>query len=91
MEQVSYLEKEMTKFGIFRDVAIVAMMIATAAQAHGIKRHEVAAPSWSGACVIDHGRSVCGQPMWTYGARGGYAGKSNASSPEADAPNWIGD
>ena len=81
----------MTKFGIFRYVAILSMMIATQAQAHGIRRHEVAAPSWSAACVTYHGATVCGEPMSIYGARGGYAGKKNALPPEVDAPNWIGD
>jgi hypothetical protein len=28
---------------------------------------EVTAPSWSSACMTDHGPSVCGQPMWVYG------------------------
>jgi len=81
----------MTKFKILRDVAILSMMIATQAQAHGIKRHEVAAPSWRAACMSDHGPSVCGEPMWVYGARGGHAGKKNALSPEVDSPHWIGD
>jgi hypothetical protein len=28
---------------------------------------EVAAPSWSAACMTDHGPSQCGEPMWVYG------------------------
>ena len=62
------------------------MMIATQAQAHGIKGREVAAPSWSAACMTDHGPSVCGEPMWVYSACGGYAGKKHALSPQVDAP-----
>jgi hypothetical protein len=31
--------------------------------------HEVAAPSWSAACMTDHGPSQCGEPMWIYGSR----------------------
>jgi hypothetical protein len=81
----------MTKFRILRDVAILSMMIATQAQAHGIKGRVVAAPSWSAACVTDHGPSMCGQPMWVYGARGGHVGKKNTLPPEVDGPNWIGD
>jgi len=81
----------MTKFKVLRDVAILSMVIATQAQAHGIKGREVAAPRWSAACMTDHGPSVCGEPMWVYGGRGGHAGKKNALSPEVDAPHWIGD
>ena len=91
MERVSYLEKEMSKFRIFRDVAIAAMMVATQAQAHGIRGREVAAPSWSAACVTDRGPSMCSEFMSLYGARGGHAGKKNALPPEVDAPHWIGD
>jgi hypothetical protein len=28
---------------------------------------EVAAPSWSAACMTDHGPSRCDEPMWVYG------------------------
>jgi hypothetical protein len=34
-------------------------------QSHG---SEVAAPSWSAACMTDHGPSECGEPMWVYGS-----------------------
>jgi hypothetical protein len=27
---------------------------------------EVAAPSWSAACMTDHGPSQCDEPMWVY-------------------------
>jgi hypothetical protein len=81
----------LTKFRTFCDVAILSVMIATQAQAHGIKGREVAAPSWSAACMTDHGPSVCGEPMWIYGARRGHAAKKNVLPPEVDAPNWIGD
>jgi hypothetical protein len=76
----------MTKFKVLRDVAILSMVIATQAQAHGIRGRDVATPSWS-ACVTDHGLSACGEPMWFYGARGGHAGKKNALSPEVDTPH----
>ena len=29
---------------------------------------EVAAPSWSAACMTDHGPTQCGEPMWVYGS-----------------------
>jgi hypothetical protein len=29
---------------------------------------EVAAPSWSAACMSDQGPSQCGEPMWVYGS-----------------------
>jgi hypothetical protein len=35
--------------------------------AHGIEGREIAAPSWSAACMTDHGPSECGEPMWIYG------------------------
>jgi hypothetical protein len=28
---------------------------------------QVPAPSWSFACMTDHGPSPCGEPMWVYG------------------------
>jgi hypothetical protein len=31
---------------------------------------EVAAPSWSAACMTDQGPSQCGEPMWVYGSSG---------------------
>jgi hypothetical protein len=34
---------------------------------------EVAAPSWSAACMTDHGPSQCGEPMWVYGSPGAVA------------------
>ena len=81
----------MTKFKLVRAVAILSMLITTQTQAqtqtHGIEGREVAAPPWSAACMTDHGPSVCGEPMWVYGARGSHAGKKNALSPEVDTPH----
>jgi hypothetical protein len=37
-------------------------------QASGIEGREVAAPSWSAACMTDHGPSQCDEPMWVYGS-----------------------
>jgi hypothetical protein len=39
---------------------------------------EVAAPSWSSACMTDQGPSRCGEPMWVYGSRGAIARYGNA-------------
>jgi len=39
-------------------------------QASGIEGREVAAPSWSDACMTDHGPSQCDEPMWVYGNPG---------------------
>jgi hypothetical protein len=35
---------------------------------HAIVGREVAAPSWSAACMSDQGPSQCGEPMWVYGS-----------------------
>ena len=77
----------MTKFRIVRDAAILSMMIATQAQAHMIRGREVAAPSWSAACMADRGSEA----MWVYRGHSAHAGKKNALPPEVDGPNWIGD
>jgi hypothetical protein len=39
---------------------------------------EVAAPSWSSACMSDQGPSLCGEPMWVYGSRATVARFGNA-------------
>jgi hypothetical protein len=39
---------------------------------------EVAAPSWSAACMTDHGPSQCGEPMWVYGSPDRVARYKNA-------------
>jgi hypothetical protein len=50
----------------------------TRAQAYGTAGREVAAPSWSAACMTDHGPSECGEPMWIYGSSGAQARYGNA-------------
>jgi hypothetical protein len=35
-----------------------------------IEGRQVAAPSWSAACMTDHGPSQCDEPMWVYGSPG---------------------
>jgi hypothetical protein len=37
-------------------------------RANEIVGREVAAPSWSAACMTDQGPSQCGEPMWVYGS-----------------------
>ncbi len=44
-------------------------------QAYG---REVAAPSWSAACMTDHGPSQCDEPMWVYGSPRAVARYRNA-------------
>ena len=39
---------------------------------------EIAAPSWSAACMSDQGPSQCGEPMWVYGSPGAVARYRNA-------------
>jgi hypothetical protein len=39
---------------------------------------EVAAPSWSAACMTDHGSSQCDEPMWVYGSATNLAHYRNA-------------
>ncbi len=75
----------MTRFKVLHAFAILAILIATEAQAHGIGGREVAAPPWSAACMTDQGPSVCGEPMWVYGTIGDHAG--TALSPEPNVPH----
>jgi hypothetical protein len=42
----------------------------TAPQSTQEAGREVAAPSWSDACMSDQGPSQCGEPMWVYGSAG---------------------
>ena len=36
---------------------------------HAMVGREVAAPSWSAACMSDQGPRQCDEPMWVYGSR----------------------
>ena len=47
-------------------------------QAQETVGREVAAPSWSAACMTDHGPSQCDEPMWVYGSPGSIARYKNA-------------
>jgi hypothetical protein len=39
-----------------------------APQTYATAGREVAAPSWSAACMTDQGPTHCGEPMWVYGS-----------------------
>jgi hypothetical protein len=47
-------------------------------QAYGVEGREIIAPPWSAACMIDHGPSECGEPMWFYGSSDELARYRNA-------------
>ena len=47
-------------------------------RADQVAGREVAAPSWSSACMTDQGPSQCGEPMWVYGSRGAIARYNSA-------------
>ena len=47
-------------------------------QAYASEGREVAAPSWSAACMTDHGPSQCDEPMWIYGSPRAVARYRNA-------------
>jgi len=44
--------------------------IAGHSHANPIEGRQIAAPSWSAACMTDHGPSECGEPIWIYGPPG---------------------
>jgi hypothetical protein len=43
--------------------------VASHSLSNPIEGRQIAAPSWSAACMTDHGPSECGEPMWIYGPR----------------------
>jgi hypothetical protein len=56
---------------------LLAMSFITPARAHEAVGNfttpsevgrEVAAPTWSAACMTDHGPSKCDEPVWAYGS-----------------------
>ena len=53
-------------------------------QASGIVGREVAAPTWSVACMTDHGPSQCDEPMWVYGSPGALAKYKDTTAAVAD-------
>jgi hypothetical protein len=61
-------------------LVLASLTLSAGAQARTIERNapppayatggrEVMAPSWSAACMTDHGPSQCDEPMWVYGSR----------------------
>jgi hypothetical protein len=80
-------EKKMTRFKLLVAGAILSMLMATSVFAHGnnvrpqayrTEGREVAAPSWSAACMTDHGPSECSEPMWIYSGHDTITGYRNA-------------
>jgi hypothetical protein len=57
--------------------SLLALAVSAPAQAriagysappHAYEGREVAAPTWSAACMTDHGPTECDEPMWAYGS-----------------------
>jgi hypothetical protein len=78
-----------TKYLLATLPLVMSLAISAAAQArpnesrvqrhaYGIEGREVAAPSWSDACMTDQGPTQCGEPMWVYGSDGAIARYRNA-------------
>ena len=44
----------------------LAKQAAAPAESYGLVGKEIAAPSWSAACMTDQGPSQCGEPVWMY-------------------------
>jgi hypothetical protein len=63
-------------------VPSLAMPVAVQARSsippRAVEGREVAAPSWSAACMTDHGPSQCDEPMWVYGSPDRVARYKNA-------------
>ena len=56
----------------------VAVQARSSHPPRAIEGREVAAPSWSAACMTDQGPSQCGEPMWVYGSPDRVARYKNA-------------
>jgi hypothetical protein len=56
----------------------VAVQARSSNPPQAIEGREVAAPSWSAACMTDQGPSQCGEPMWVYGSPDKVARYKNA-------------
>jgi hypothetical protein len=77
----------MTIFKVLCAAVILSTLIATPVfargsgvrpQAYRTEGRKVAAPSWSAACMTDHGPSQCDEPMWVYGSPGPVSRYKNA-------------
>jgi len=58
----------MIKFKLLGALAFLSMLSLAQPPAFGGEGRQIAAPSWSAACMTDHGPSDCGEPMWIHGA-----------------------
>jgi hypothetical protein len=79
-----------TKYFLTMLPLVLALAMSAAAQARTSERsvlpqahqteegREVAAPSWSAACMTDHGPTQCDEPMWVYGSSGALTRYKNA-------------
>jgi hypothetical protein len=70
--------QEKIMFAKITFAAVVALGLGVATEAANAARarvvqpmtqgREIAAPSWSFACINDQGPTVCNEPMWAYGS-----------------------
>ena len=69
----------MIKFRLPGALAILSMLSLAQPPAFGSEGREIAAPSWSAACMTDQGPSDCGESMGIYGAPEQHALKRHSS------------
>jgi hypothetical protein len=69
----------MMKFKLLAALAILSMLSLAQPPAFGSEEREIAAPSWSAACMTDQGPSDCGESMGIYGAPEQHALKRHSS------------
>jgi hypothetical protein len=69
----------MIKFKLLGAVAILSMLSLAQPPAFGSEGREIAAPSWSAACMTDQGPSDCGVSMGIYGAPEQHTPKRHSS------------
>jgi hypothetical protein len=69
----------MIKFKLLRALAIPSMLSLAQPPAFGREGREVAAPSWSAACMTDQGPSDCGESMGIHRAPEQYTPRRHSS------------
>jgi hypothetical protein len=69
----------MIKFKLLGALAILSMLSLAQPPAFGREGREIAAPSWSAACMTDQGPSDCGESMGIYGAPEPHTPKRHSS------------
>jgi hypothetical protein len=55
-------------FALAMSASVQARTPEYSAPAHAYAGREVAAPTWSAACMNDQGPTECDEPMWVYGS-----------------------